>query len=221
MSTFQCLPAEYRQSMGLLRNFSILLLLACASHQMLLGGHRRNHGQSRRDDRVQYRERSGSKVAHKVNAASVQRVKGKVVTKEKSVCTWAATGEDLVLLNVTCKKNGRSFSCEYSARPVLCTHFTSNEELYWKQISKALKKHKNLCKDSSRLVKAGMCRGSPKEAHFILFPVVLMKKDIPASAGTAVSSCKSENKKLAEEYCIESWSSFCTFLFTMIKDSDC
>lgn len=223
MSAFQCVFLQNLlwQFMALLSNLTVLLLLACVSHQMMSGGHRRSHEQRGRGHKGHHGARYGSKAARQVNAVSAQRVKGKLVTKDKSVCTWTATGEDLVLLNVLCEKDGRSFSCEYSARPALCLHFTSNQELYWKQISRALKKHKKPCEDSNTLVKAAMCRRSPREAHFILHHVGAMKKDFPASAATAVSSCKSENKKLAEEFCIQSWSSFCTFLFTMIKDSDC
>ncbi|XP_072252434.1 fibroblast growth factor-binding protein 1-like [Leuresthes tenuis] len=210
--------------MALLTNITILLVLACISHQMMLGSCQKSHGRRGRGDRGQHRERSGLKVGRQPKSVSAQPIKGKLVTKEKSECTWAATGESLIILNVTCKEADRSISCKYAARPAVCPQYASNVELYWKQISRALKKQKNLCRDSSALIKAGMCRRAAQDAHFRL--QVVQRKEtfspyIPPFATKAVKSCQPDNKKLADEFCSDSWSSLCTFLFTIVKDYDC
>uniref|UniRef100_A0A3Q3GFB2 Fibroblast growth factor binding protein 1a n=1 Tax=Labrus bergylta TaxID=56723 RepID=A0A3Q3GFB2_9LABR len=150
-----------------------------------------------------------------------------VVTKGELECTWAATGEDVFILGVSCKKGGKSFSCEYVSRPTLCPQFASDAKLYWKQIARALKKQKNLCQDGAALVRAGMCRRADRGAHFRLRNTQRKTKNdpppppSPQPAPGAVKSCQSDNMKLAEEYCNRSWSSVCTFFFTMVQDYDC
>ncbi len=211
-------------SMALLTNVTILLVLACFSHQLVLSSCQKNQGRRGRGvDRGQHKERPGPKVGRHPKSVSTQPIKGKLVTKDKSECTWAATGEDLFVLGVTCKKGDRSFSCEYIARPSTCPKYTSNVNLYWKQMARALKKQKTLCQDSNVLVRTGMCRGAARDAHFRLRNAQ-RKTSLPSTphpASTAVKSCKADNKKLAEEFCSDSWSSVCTFLFTMVKDYDC
>ncbi|XP_034546452.1 fibroblast growth factor-binding protein 1 [Notolabrus celidotus] len=210
--------------MALLTNVAILLVLACFSHQLMLSSCQKSHGRRGRGvERGQNKERTGLKVSRQPKSVSAQPIKGKVVTKDKSECTWAATGEDIITLGVSCKKGGKSFSCEYISKPSLCPEYASNVKLYWKQITRALKKQKNLCKDSSALVRAGMCRRADRGAHFRLRDTQT-KTDPPPStqpAPRAVKSCQSENMKLAEEYCNKSWSSFCTLFFTMVQDYDC
>ncbi|XP_037636046.1 fibroblast growth factor-binding protein 1 [Sebastes umbrosus] len=208
--------------MALLTNFAILLVLACISHQLMLSSCQKSR-RGRGVDRGQHKDKPGLKVGRQSKAVSPQPIKGKMVTKDKSECTWAATGEDSFILGVTCKKGDRSFSCEYVARPAVCPQYASNVKLYWKQIAKALKKQKGLCQDSSALVRAGLCRGASREAHFRLINAQ-RKTDQPSApklAPRAVKSCKPGNKKLAEEHCSDSWSSFCMFFFTMVQDYDC
>lgn len=210
--------------MALLTNITILLILACISHQVMLGSCQRSHGRRGRGDRGQHKERSGLKVGRQPKPAPSQSFKGKLVTKDKSECTWTAAGEDIVILHISCKKGDQSFSCEYAARPAVCPQYALNAERYWKQISRSLKKKKSLCRDNNALVKAGVCRKAAREAHFML-RVAQRKKSastyIPPSAARTVKSCQPANKKLAEEFCSNSWSSLCTFLFTMVKDYDC
>ncbi|XP_035525575.1 fibroblast growth factor-binding protein 1 [Morone saxatilis] len=210
--------------MALLTNVTILLVLACISHQLVMSSCQKTHGRRGRGvDRGQHKDRPGLKVGRQTKSASTQPIKGKMVTKDKSECTWAATGEDLFILGITCKKGSRSFSCEYVARPSVCPRYISNVKLYWKQMARALKKQNNLCQDSSALVRAGMCRRAARDAHFRLRNAQ-RKTDPPSTPRPAprpVKSCQPVNKKLAEEYCNDSWSSVCTFLFTMVQDNDC
>ncbi|KAM6924329.1 fibroblast growth factor-binding protein 1 [Xenentodon cancila] len=209
--------------MAVLTNVTILLVLACISHQVILGSCQKSHGRMGRGDRGQHKKRSGLKVGRQSKSVSAQLFKGKLVTKDKSECKWAATGEDLVILNISCKKGDRSLSCEYSARPAVCPQYAVNTEVYWKQISRSLKKQKSLCQDNSALIKAGMCRKAAREAHFMVNVAQRRTPStyIPPFATRTVKSCQPANKKLAEEFCSNSWSSLCTFLFTMVKDYDC
>ncbi|XP_041652749.1 fibroblast growth factor-binding protein 1 [Cheilinus undulatus] len=209
--------------MALLTNVAILLVLACFSHQLVLSSCQKSQGRRGRGvDRGQNKDRIGLRVSRQPKSISTQPIKGKVVTKDKSECTWAATGEDVFILGVSCKKGGRSSSCEYVSRPTLCPQYVSNPKLYWKQITRALKKQKTLCQDGAALVRAGMCRKADREAHFRLNTQT--QTDPPPSpqpSPGAVKSCQSENMKLAEEYCNKSWLSVCTFFFTMVQDYDC
>lgn len=210
--------------MALLTNVAILLILACISHQLMLSSCQKSQGRRGRGmDRRQDRTKPGLKVGRQPKSVSAQPIKGKMVTKDKSECTWEATGEDLFILSVSCKKRDRSFSCEYVSRPAVCPQYSSNVNLYWKQIARALKKQKNLCQDSRALVRAGMCRRAAREANFRLHNAQ-RKTDspsIPLPTPRAVKSCQPDNKKRAEEYCNDSWSSVCTFFFTMVQDYDC
>lgn len=210
--------------MALLTNVTILLVLACISHQLMLSSCQKSHGRRGRGvNRGEHKDKPGLKAGRQPKSVSAQPIKGKMVTKDKSECTWAATGEDLFILGVTCKKGDKSFSCEYVARPTVCPQYASNVKLYWKQIARALKKQNNLCQDSSASVRAGLCRGAARDAHFRLRNPE-RKTDPPSTPRPkprAVKSCQPNNMKLAEEFCNDSWSSLCTFFFTMVQDYDC
>lgn len=223
LSSYRVFSGDF---MALLTNVAILLVLACFSHQLMLSSCQKSHGRRGRGvERGQNKDRTGIKVSRQPKSVSAQPIKGKLVTKDKSECTWAATGEDVFILGVSCKKGGKSFSCEYVSKPTLCPQFVSNAKLYWKQIARSLKKKKTLCQDSTALVRAGMCRKADREAHFRLRDSQTpTKTDPPPSTQPtpgAAKSCQSENMKLAEEYCNKSWSSFCTFFLTMMNDSEC
>nr|XP_046262715.1 fibroblast growth factor-binding protein 1 [Scatophagus argus] len=210
--------------MALLTNVTIVLVLACISNQLMLSSCQKSHGRRGRGvDRGQHKDRPGLKVGRHTKSVSAQLIKGKMGTKDKAECTWAATGEDLFILGVTCKKGDRRFSCEYIARPAVCPQYASNVKLYWKQMARALRKQKNLCQDTSALVRVGMCRRAAREAHFRLRNAQRKTylPSTPRPASRPVKSCQANNKKLAEEYCNDSWSSLCTFFFTMVQDYDC
>ncbi|XP_072288892.1 fibroblast growth factor-binding protein 1-like isoform X2 [Eucyclogobius newberryi] len=182
--------------MAFLTNAAVLLILACVSHQLVLGSSPRQ-------------------------ARSPQPIKGKMVTKDKAECTWAATGDRLFTMGVTCKKEGKRISCDYVARPHLCPQFEGNAKRYWRQIGRSLRKQKDVCQDGDALVRAGMCQRAPRQAHFRL-----EKSDRKASprsepSASTVKSCQPANERRAREFCKHSWSSFCTFFFTMVNDQDC
>lgn len=204
--------------MALLTHVTILMVLACISHQIALSSCQKSHG--RRGSRGQNKENPGLRVARQPKTAPSRPVKGSLVTKDKSECTWVATGEDLVILSVTCKTGGSSSSCEYIARPSVCPQYASDVRLYWKQMTRALKKQRSLCEDSNVLIKAGLCRRAARDAHFKLHHVQrkTTSPPTPEPAARGVKSCRAESEKSAEEYCSDSWSSVCTFLFAMVQD---
>ncbi|XP_029917974.1 fibroblast growth factor-binding protein 1 [Myripristis murdjan] len=197
--------------MALLTNFTVLLVLACISQQLVMSSSQKGTGRKGRADRKDRDSRG--RQPHPVMPLPV---KGKLVAKDKSQCTWVATGEDLFTLGVNCRKGDKSFSCEYTAKPNACPLYASSAELYWKQIARALRKQRKLCQDSDALIRAGMCRKSPRDAHFRLSSAP------PSPLGlAAVKSCKPVNQKLAEEYCSNSWTSVCTFFFSIVQNGDC
>lgn len=203
--------------MALLTNMAILMVLACISHQMVLGSCHRGHGRRGQGDKVQRKERSGPN--------RVKPVRSNLLTKDGSQCTWTTMDEDPLSLLISCIKGERSFVCTYTARPALCPQYASNTLLYWKQISRALKKQNNLCYNEATLVRAGMCKHAPRDAHFRL---VVSKKEVNPSPfiistppNRSTKSCLPKNKKLAKELCSDSWSSLCTFFSTMVNNYDC
>ncbi|MED6264451.1 hypothetical protein CHARACLAT_015086 [Characodon lateralis] len=202
--------------MALLTNIAILMVLACISPQMMLGSCHRSHGHRGRGDRGQRKEKSG--------LSRVRPVRDKLVTKDGSQCTWTATDDDPSFLFINCIKGEMSFDCTYTARPALCLQYASNTVLYWKQITRALKKQINLCHNESALVRAGMCKQAPRDAHFRLAGAkmkVTPSPYIPPPPNKAVKSCLPKNKKLSKHFCGDPWSSFCTFFSTMVNNYDC
>ncbi|CAN9514595.1 unnamed protein product [Ophioblennius macclurei] len=190
--------------MAFLTNLNVLLVLACVSHQLVLC--------SRRG-----RSLDGGRSGRHARSIPTPPVKGKLVTKAKEDCTWTAAGEDVWVLGVTCRKGSSSFSCEYEARLAVCPEFSSNRKLFWKQVTRSLKKQKRLCRDSESLVRTGLCRRAARDAHFRLRSEHKQK----SARLQPATSCQSTNQRLAEEYCSDGWSSFCTFFFTLVKDDDC
>ncbi|XP_071398670.1 fibroblast growth factor-binding protein 1-like [Centroberyx affinis] len=201
--------------MALLTHVTVLLLLACMSQQLVLiscqGRRGRAAGRGRERDRGQKEGRQHPK------SVGPLPVRGELVAKDKSQCTWVATGQELLTLSVTCRNGDRRFSCEYVAKPAACPQYASNPRLYWKQIGRALKKQRKLCRDGGAAVRAGVCRKAPGDAHFRM----AAPPPSPNSRPATVKACKPDNKKLAEEYCSDSWSSFCTFFFVMVQNDDC
>ncbi|XP_037317117.2 fibroblast growth factor-binding protein 1 [Pungitius pungitius] len=228
--------------MVLISNVTALLVLACISHQLMSCSCQKSHarrgrGMDRGQPKVKLgrgmdrgqakvklvRARSGPKAGRQSTAVSAQPFRGKMVTRDKSECAWAATGEDTVVLSVSCTKGDRSFGCEYVARPAACPRYAANVELFWKQIARALGKQRSACRGAGARVTAGVCRRAPADAHFRLrkAPERPVPPPVPSPAPKGAKSCMPGNRKLAEEHCNASWSSFCTFFFTMVQDYDC
>lgn len=164
-------------------------------------------------------------------------VKGKFRTKDKAQCSWVARGEDKYTLTVTCKPGkGNEFSCKYNARPASCPAYVAEPAAYWAQITRSLRKQKKLCSDPRSMLRAGMCKSAPQEAHFKLTETEHEKsptkektprneKEMTTNATTPDTTRKcaqnSDHSKMAKERCGDSWASLCTFLFTLVQNGDC
>ncbi|XP_010895518.2 fibroblast growth factor-binding protein 1 [Esox lucius] len=220
-----------------LTNLAVLLVIACISQQLMVANCQgpKKRGMKKKE-KVGPKDESQPKPSvpstdKRNSSPNVKGVfKGKF-TKDKAQCTWVATGADAFVLGVNCKKGEKSFDCEYVARPATCPGYESNAKAYWKQISRSLKKQKKLCMDSTVLIKAGMCRNAPQDAHFklnkknqdIVIPLPRTTVQTRSSSETTsrAKSCAVHNKKLAEDYCADSWSSVCAFLFSMVQNDEC
>ncbi|XP_058496587.1 fibroblast growth factor-binding protein 1-like [Solea solea] len=102
---------------------------------------------------------------------------GKFTLKDKMQCTWTARdARGAVRLLVKCEnpearvKGGTTeMKCEYTAKPQSCPGFQSDPKSFWKQVARALKRLQGkVCRDERALVKAGMCKRAPRDAHFKL-----------------------------------------------------
>ncbi|KAI2656987.1 fibroblast growth factor-binding 1-like protein [Labeo rohita] len=150
-------------------------------------------------------------------------LKGRFSLKDGARCSWrAARGDDAFVLGVTCKNGVKTFDCEYVAKPTACQQYVSDTKAYWKQIARSLKKQKSLCRDSTAMVKAGMCRSAPADAHFRLKDKrPSSRPPLPPAAGNNHCPDRIERLKVAEDYCKSAWSSLCTFFFLMLENDEC
>ncbi|KAJ1214268.1 hypothetical protein NDU88_001892 [Pleurodeles waltl] len=214
-------------------------------------GNSRGGGENQKGGKKEENKQSGppqSEKGQKSKGGKGSSPQGKFTTKDKSECTWAVSEADTVSLRVECLKGGDSYWCEFAGTPSSCPQYAANQKNYWKQIARALKKQKNLCQDPKAVLKSKECKKGPKEAHLSLLSSSLaeaapgeQKKnnsgkksphpspttaEVNPDAGTSSKECVEDvegvdQKKVAEEYCGESWSSLCTFFFSMLQNKKC
>ncbi|XP_047435086.1 fibroblast growth factor-binding protein 1-like [Mugil cephalus] len=171
--------------------------------------------------------------------------KGKFSTKDKMQCVWSAreVGEN-VKLSVKCEnpeariRGGTTdLSCEYNARPQSCQGYNANPSGFWKQVGRAFKKLQGkVCREGRALVKAGMCKNAPRDAHFKLdmsSSVASSQSGDPETApplpprptssttGTTLCTKRADHRETSKEYCGGSWASVCSFFFSMLQSEDC
>ncbi|XP_041131887.1 fibroblast growth factor-binding protein 1-like isoform X2 [Polyodon spathula] len=226
----------------MVKNIALILVILCLAQLLLVAECEKQESGKRRKKEGKDKTRSdgeGGSRPEKHEAGPKEKkergqkssMQGKFTTKDKAQCTWSVAEGDTFSLRVNCKKSEESYACEYVGRPSACTQYASNSKSYWKQISRALKKQKNLCKDASSVLKADMCKKAPGDAHFTLSEHSLstakqntpptVPENAPAPAVTPKGNNCTESidqKKLAEEYCSGSWSSLCTFFISMVQD---
>ncbi|NXU58586.1 FGFP1 protein, partial [Turnix velox] len=172
--------------------------------------------------------------------------KGKFKTEESAECTWAVTDMNAAIVHVECRHGDSQFSCEFSGEPSTCPQYAANQKSYWKQVSRSLKKQKQICQDPKSIIKSKVCRKGPRTAHLKLTHSSLLtstkgsivhhaKEAGQAPSVSSVTEKKQEQhpqdcvedidyidqKKVAEEYCPESLLSLCNFLITMVQDKKC
>ncbi|XP_061586842.1 fibroblast growth factor-binding protein 1 [Cololabis saira] len=166
-------------------------------------------------------------------------------------CAWSAQEVgDAVTLRVTCEdaearvKGGiTDLACNYVGKPQSCPGYRSDPKGFWKQAGRALKKLQGrVCRDERALVKAGMCKQAPKDAHFkldvstsvigaqsgVLEPRPELQRPTasnpparPASSRPTACSKPADHRRTAGEYCSSSWASVCTFFLSMLQSDDC
>ncbi|KFQ22259.1 Fibroblast growth factor-binding protein 1, partial [Merops nubicus] len=176
-------------------------------------------------------------------------LKGKFKTKEDAECTWAVTDTNAATVHIECKHGDSEFWCDFSGDPSTCAQYAANQRSYWKQVSRSLKKQKQICQDPRSVLKSKVCRKGPRSAHLTLTRSSLLtsvgsgkrnrihpaKEVAQTPAAASVTEKKPEHspqdcvedidyidqKKVAEEYCPESLLSFCNFFITMVQDKKC
>ncbi|KFP42232.1 Fibroblast growth factor-binding protein 1, partial [Chlamydotis macqueenii] len=174
--------------------------------------------------------------------------KGKFKTKENAVCIWTVTNMHAATVHIECKHGDSEYWCEFSGDPSTCPQYAANQKSYWKQVSRSLKKQKQICQDPKSVLKSKICRKGPRSAHLKLTHSSLLTSVGPAKGNTnhhakvvqtpapaSVTEKKLghnsqdcvedidyiDQKKVAEEYCPESLRSFCNFFITMVQDKKC
>ncbi|KAI4832533.1 hypothetical protein KUCAC02_015497 [Chaenocephalus aceratus] len=174
--------------------------------------------------------------------------RGKFSINNKMQCTWGAKAVgDAVKLSVKCEdreariKGGvTDIKCEYNGKPQSCAGYKSNNKSFWKQVARAFKKLQGkVCSDESKLVRAGICKRAPRDAHFkldIMSSVNLTQSGEPethlppppqpratAAAPVKPTACTARvnHLKTAEDNCSGSWASVCNFFLTMLQSEDC
>ncbi|KAM6441430.1 fibroblast growth factor-binding protein 1 isoform 1-T3 [Liasis olivaceus] len=148
-------------------------------------------------------------------------MKGKFTTKEKAECSWSVNEKETTLLTVDCKRGEDAFSCAFSGSPSTCQRYAENQKVFWKEITRSLKKQKNLCKDHKAVLKSKVCKTGPPTAHLRL--VMDAKQEI--SKKEPIDCVEDDDyvdqKKVAEQHCSELWQPLCHFFISMIQDKKC
>ncbi|KAG8135034.1 hypothetical protein E2320_008092 [Naja naja] len=152
--------------------------------------------------------------------------KGKFITKEKVECSWTVNEKETTLLKVDCKKGEDAFSCAFSGSPSTCPRYAENQKVFWKEITRSLKKQKNLCKDPKALLKSKVCKTGPPTAHLRLVMDAKPETPTPKQPEKESSDCVEDidyvdQRKVAEEHCSEMWQHLCYFIVSMIQDKKC
>lgn len=224
--------------MQLLKTFAPWLLLAFLGLQVSLssGVRQKNRGADRTATSAPERaQRSGSK--------SPATGRGKfLISDRKMQCTWAAKDVgDTVRLTVKCENpearvigGETDLECKYNGKPHRCPGYDSDPKGFWKQVARAFKRlQSKVCYDERALVRAGMCKRAPRDAHFKLdigSSVVSAQSggisedgnpQTPTGSSGGSKACTEEQKKKkAEENCGR-WASVCTFFISMLQSEDC
>ncbi|XP_032393965.1 fibroblast growth factor-binding protein 1 [Etheostoma spectabile] len=169
--------------------------------------------------------------------------RGKFSIKDKMQCMWEAKNVgDTVGLSVKCeariKGEASDVQCKYNAKPQSCPEYQTDTKGFWKQVARAFKRLQGkVCNDDRALVRAGMCKRAPRDAHFKLDrssvafsqsgepetpqpPPSLSISTAAAPSGPTACSRRADHRKTAEENC-SGWASVCNFFLTMLQSNEC
>lgn len=220
--------------MSLLQTLALLLFVAILGHQV---------SPSSGERRGKWAETSERTVTAAPARAQRTGAKGKFNFTEKEwndeevhmQCSWAAKDvAGAVKLSVKCEnpeariKGGvTDLECDYEGKPQRCLGYQTHPTGFWKQVTRGFKKLQGkVCKDERARVKAGLCRGAPRDAHFKLD---IGSSRVSAQSGgldmppTTLTSCvgRDNARKKAEQHCNSSWASVCAFFFEIVQSDDC
>ncbi|XP_006278682.1 fibroblast growth factor-binding protein 1 [Alligator mississippiensis] len=231
------------------KSFALLCMLILVS-QMLLANceDQKERPKERQNTEKNRKSQKGSRQQNEKGQNSKggkASLKGRFATKDNSECSWAVSEVGAVTLKVECKKDESSFWCEFSGNPSTCPQFAANHVAYWKQISRSLKKQKNICQDPKSVLKSKVCKKGPQTAHLTLVSSSLVPqkeekthqdKEVFQTSAPAIGTEKKpetafddcvedidyvDQRKVAEEYCPETLLSVCNFFISMIQDKKC
>ncbi|KAM8939817.1 fibroblast growth factor-binding protein 1 [Pelodytes ibericus] len=226
----------------------VLTVLAVLVSQMfLVEGNNQREGRKAKEEAAKGRQRGEGKDGKQAGASPDNKgsrskggkgsLGGKFVSKEKADCVWSVTGTESVVLNVQCSKEETRFSCSFGGNPSSCPKFAENQKSYWKQITRALRKQKNICQDPKAVLKSKECKKGPQEAHlsYIISTLIIVeekgdrhidsKPTIQISVVEPNEDCADDTdvagkQAMAEEYC-GSWGSMCNFFLSMLQSRSC
>ncbi|XP_072883544.1 fibroblast growth factor-binding protein 2-like [Hemitrygon akajei] len=93
--------------------------------------------------------------------------KGALTTKDDHACTWNVTGDEELVLQISCRYQGGNYSCNYTGRPQSCPTYNSKAFQYWKQVVSKVKRKKHAC-EGDKILKARVCKKAPTESQMKL-----------------------------------------------------
>lgn len=217
-----------------LTKFALLTVVTLLISQILLV-----EGNKQREGKKDKQKGAGKEEKDRGSKGSRGSLQGKFVSKDsKAECTWSVSGSETVALNVECTKGETKVSCAYGGNPAACPSYVANQKSYWKQITRALKKQKNICQDQKAVLKSKECKKGPSEAHLrYLLPSMpvpnhehkVQEQPNPTTKVDIIEPTKDcvedadvlEKQRLAKDYCGDSWSSLCSFFFSMVQGKSC
>ncbi|XP_066429354.1 fibroblast growth factor-binding protein 1 isoform X1 [Eleutherodactylus coqui] len=235
------LAVTAKQHIMKLKTFALLTAVTLLLSQILLvEGNKQKEGKKDRQKGAGKEEKQKSPTQNKEKERGSKggraSLKGKFLSKDKAECIWSVSGTETVTLNVECTKGDTKVSCAYGGNPTGCPNYAANQKSYWKQITRALKK-KNICQDQKAVLKSKECKNGPPEAHLRYLPSNVpvpnhgskiheqpkptTKVNITEPNKDCEKDTDVEREKLAKEYCGGSWSSLCSFFFSMVQDKSC
>ncbi|XP_007517944.1 fibroblast growth factor-binding protein 1-like [Erinaceus europaeus] len=226
---------------------TLLSLLLLAAHVLLVEGRKEaKHRQASKNTKEGKRTWDQSQKEQR-NLSPKLPTKGKFVTPDQADCRWEVTEQEQgISLKVECTRQDTKFSCVFTGNPTSCLELHS-KNMYWKQIGRNLRSQKVLCRDSNSVLKARVCRKKFPESNLKLVSSTLISSKQSESSpkeqnhvkdttspgptesrpvGTNSPECVEDpdlvnQKRVAVEYCGETWGSFCKFFITMIQGSTC
>ncbi|XP_068005325.1 fibroblast growth factor-binding protein 1 [Melanerpes formicivorus] len=236
-----------------IKSFGLLCMLIVVSQLLLTNCERQKESKKRKQNiensRKNQTEPNQENEKGRKSKGGKSSPKGKFKTKENVECSWAVTNVNTATVHIECKHGDSEFWCEFSGDPSTCAQYAANQRSFWKQVSRSLKKQKQLCQDPKSVLKSKVCKKGPQSAHLRLTHSSLLTSAGPAKGNTvhraeevvqtlafaSVTEKKLEHhpedcvedidyvdqKKVAEEYCPESLLSLCNFFITMVQDKKC